>query len=158
LRDMADYVRQHLAGAGQLTDEQALARFGALPVPVQLAAPFMPQLRQAFYDLLRQSGREAIALGNDYSRGFNAIGTLSPGAGRQGDVSLLCSQTRTESGGSISLLVPGGGVNAGQTTPPADAGSSKSADELGIVVQDSGAMRAFSLGSFAVNESRVFTL
>ncbi len=106
-----------------------------------------------------------------YDPGFAAIESLfgEKGATR-GNLSLLFSQIKTESGGDIHLFVPGGQVNAGQTTPPAASGSAKDPSDLGIIAQDLGAVRAVVQGlpadangpavrgDFAVNESRVFTL
>jgi hypothetical protein len=158
---VAQYVRSG-TGNASLSDAAAIAAFDSLPRTVQLAAPFMSDIRLRFYNELKQSGREAALpsdkLSGNYQRGFAAIATLFPGTVYQGDLSLLFSQIKTESGGRIDVLIPGGRVNAGQTTPPAQSGSTKSAGDLGVLVFDNGAVHAFSKGDFAVNESRVFTL
>lgn len=131
-----------------------------------------PLAERLLFNELKLSGRGFSEDGySAYSRGFTASEAwFGPQGTRGGDLSLLFSQIKTESGGNISLLVPGGAVNAGQTTPPADSGSTKAADELGIIVQEAGGVRAFVRGrsadgdvpavrgNFAVNESRVFTL
>lgn len=157
LTRVAQFVRTQ-AGDASLSDQAAIAAFDALPRIAQLSAPFMPDLRRKFYTELTQAGREATQPGGNYQRGFAAIETLFPGTLYRGDLSLLFSQIKTESGGSIDVLVPGGRVNAGQTTPPAQSGSTKEADQLGVLVFENGAVHAFSKGDFAVNESRVFTL
>ena len=154
---VANYVRT-LMGDNTLSDGAAFAAFDGLSRTQQLAAPFMSNIRIRFYNELTQSGREAILPSGNYQRGFGAIATLFPGTAYRGDLSLLFSQIKTESGGRIDILVPGGRVNAGQTTPPAQSGSTKGATELGVLVFDDGAVHAFSKGDFAVNESRVFTL
>lgn len=145
-------------GDASLSDSAAIAAFDTLPRTTQLAAPFMSDLRSRFYNELKMAGREAGQPGGNYQRGFSAIATLFPDTVYRGDLSLLFSQIKTESGGRIDVLVPGGRVNAGQTTPPAQSGSAKRADELGLLVLENGAVHAFSKGDFAVNESRVFTL
>ncbi len=125
----------------------------------------------ALFNEVRESGRAAAVLGGDereaaYQRGFAAVASLFPGDTQAGDLSLLFSQINTEAGGGIDILVPGGKVNAGQTT--ASSGISKDPADLGIMAFDLGAIRAIVdgrgpaddriKGDFAVNESRVFTL
>lgn len=152
LDELTGYMKT-LTKNDALTPDQALAAFKALTPEQQ-----QPLIINAFYDELKAAGRAYNQIGGSaYSRGHEAIASLFPGETR-GDISLLFSQIKTESGGDINLLVPGGMVNAGQTTPPAESGSRKAADDLGIVAQDAGAVRAFVKGDFAVNESRVFTL
>jgi filamentous hemagglutinin len=154
---VVQYVRAQ-TGDASLSGEAALSAFNGLPRSTQLVAPFMVDIRSKFYNELTQAGREATQVGGNYQRGFNAIKALFSGTLYRGDLSLLFSQIKTEAGGSIDLLVPGGRVNAGQTTPPSQSGSTKAADQLGVLVFENGAVHAFSRGDFAVNESRVFTL
>ncbi|MEQ6341180.1 MAG: filamentous hemagglutinin family protein [Gammaproteobacteria bacterium] len=153
LDELTSYMKT-LTKNDALAPDQALAAFKALTPEQQKSL-----IIKAFYDELKAAGRAYTPeVGSSaYSRGYEAIASLFPGEAH-GDISLLFSQIKTESGGDINLLVPGGGVNAGQTTPPAESGSAKVADQLGIVAQDTGAVRAFVKGDFAVNESRVFTL
>ena len=72
-----------------------------------------------------------------------------------GDLKLFYSQIRSEAGGSIELLVPGGYINSGLAV----AGSlKKPATDLGIVSIRGGVIDAFVRNNFQVNQSRVFTL
>jgi hypothetical protein len=139
--------------------QDAFARFTALPIERQA-----PLLHDVLFGELRAAGRQAVAEGGDdparYRRGFDAIAALFPGAGSEqspyrGDINLFFSQIRTEQGGGIDLIAPGGQVNAGLASV---TGFNKSASELGIVTVRGGSVRAFTDGDFLVNQSRVFTL
>ena len=72
-----------------------------------------------------------------------------------GDLNLFYSQIRSERGGRIEILVPGGLVNAGLAV----AGNLKKPDtNLGIVSLRGGELLAMVRNDFQVNQSRVFTL
>lgn len=142
----------------------ALVDFHSLPLSEQL-----PLIEAIFFSELRKSGRAAAQPGStngDFTVGFDALEALFPGSNPGtgggesnpylGDLDLFFSRVYTLAGGDISLLVPGGSVNAGLATPPAAFGISKSASELGIVAQSTGSISALSFGDFEVNESRVF--
>ena len=109
---------------------------------------------------LRAAGRQAVGAitPNDYSRGYDAIALAQMGGGftANGNISLIFSQIKTERGGSIEMLVPGGGVNVGLATPP--GGFRKGPDELGIISVKGGDVNALVRNDFQVNQSRVFTL
>ncbi|MBI1397115.1 MAG: filamentous hemagglutinin N-terminal domain-containing protein [Betaproteobacteria bacterium] len=72
-----------------------------------------------------------------------------------GDVKLYFSQVKTQQGGDIQIMVPGGLVNAGLANP---GSLTKSAANLGIVTVSGGSVQAAVLDTFQVNQSRVFTL
>jgi hypothetical protein len=91
-----------------------------------------------------------------YKIGTDAIQTLLPGKNYQGDLALVFSQIKTLSGGDINILVPGGKVDVGLAGK--NGGIAKTADELGIVAQQSGNLNSYSSGDFNVNQSRVFTM
>jgi filamentous hemagglutinin len=148
------YVKALTNNSGDLNADQAWLQFKQLPVDQQ-----RPLIEQVFFSELKFSGRaQALAGTPAYDRGFEAISTLFPGESYKGDLSLLFSQIKTESGGDINLFVPGGKVNAGQTSQGGNSSLNKGDDQLGIVAQDFGNVRAFTRGNFEVNESRVFTL
>ena len=123
-------------------------------------AGFKPQKQQEFLRALflreiRDVGvKSAKAGGNFYQPAYDAIASLFPGS-YAGDITLFFSQIKTLEGGSIQLLAPGGGVNAGLAS---SEGLDKGANELGIIVQREGKIDAFVRDNFAVNVSRVFTL
>ena len=151
---MIAYVKGIRNITEDLNAEQAWLQFKELSVDQQ-----RPLVEQIFFSELKLSGRAQARVGKPaYDRGFEAIATLFPGENYKGDLSLLFSQIKTESGGDINLFVPGGRVNAGQTSQGGNSSLSKGDDQLGIVAQDFGGVRAFTLGNFEVNESRVFTL
>ncbi|MBQ0719284.1 MAG: filamentous hemagglutinin family protein [Gammaproteobacteria bacterium] len=119
---------------------------------------------EAFFGQLRDAGRLANKVGSEaFDLGYEAIATLFPETTYQGDLELesnyqgelVLGENRiyTLDGGDINLLIPGGGANAGL----APAGSSD-ASKVGVVVQKEGDVRAMVHDSFAVNQSRVFTL
>ena len=124
-----------------------------LPVDTQRAF-----LLSVFFDEIKASGIAASRAGvtaSDYSRGFAAIHTLFPQAQGSGDIISLLSRISTLDGGDINLLAPYGLANAGAAVV---TGLAKSADELGIVIQRSGNLNAFTARDFLVNSSRVFAL
>jgi hypothetical protein len=104
----------------------------------------------------------------NYDRGYAAIASLFPQKTYSGDLDVFFSQIKTERGGDIEMLVPGGGVVAGLASVPADLIASKdtdprpgvdnSASSLGIVTVKGGTIRAFTQSDFLVNSARVFTL
>lgn len=110
---------------------------------------------------LRASGQAASVTGatpGDYARGLDALTTLGWTAPHRHDgaLSLIFSQIKTERGGAIELLAPGGDVNVGLATLP--AGLKKESSELGVMTLKGGEILAMTLGDFQVNQSRVLSL
>ena len=119
---------------------------------------------QGYFGQLRDAGRLANRVGPEaFDRGYRAIETLFPEVRYLGDLTLESdysgdlimgpNRIYTLDGGDINILIPGGSANAGLSKR-----SGISADQLGIVVQKEGDIRAMVHDSFAVNQSRVFTL
>ncbi|MGI9212375.1 MAG: filamentous hemagglutinin family protein [Methylococcaceae bacterium] len=117
-----------------------------------------------FFEQLKKSATAAALSGikSDYDSGFAAIDSLFPGqdaasaTGKyQGDLKLFFSTIKTVDGGDINILTPGGYVNAGLAV---SFSGSKSASDLGLVVQGKGQLNAFVNGDFQVNQSRVFAM
>jgi hypothetical protein len=73
----------------------------------------------------------------------------------EGDISLFFSQMKTEQGGDIQMLAPGGGVNAGLASV---TGFDREAAKLGIMTVQGGDIQAYTRDNFQVNSSRVFTI
>ena len=148
-KDLIDYVKKYKTDLPENeTAAQAYSIFGTLSKPLQDAFA-----RQIFFNELKQTGRSAVNTGN-YKAGYDAIATLFPSsAGHKGDINLYSSQIKTQRGGDINLLTPGGSVNAGLASA-----SNKKASELGVVTVKGGNVNAFVNNDFLVNQSRVFTL
>ena len=118
------------------------------------------RLHDVLFAELRAAGRQAARLpsGPDrdaaYAPGYAALALLYPGERGPGDIRLTASQIKSQQGGSLRLLAPGGGIDAG-----ALAGSvGKPAEALGIITTSGGHIEAAARVDFAVNQSRVFTL
>jgi len=117
----------------------------------------------SLFETIKTSAANAAAVSDAdrkaiYQKGFDAIDFLFPKTAQaaSGDLSLVFSQIKTLAGGDINLAVPNGEVNVGLAGSL--GGIKKGADKLGIVVQQSGDLNAFSSGNFNVNQSRVFTM
>ena len=123
-----------------------LATFNAQPLPVQV--------RRVFFNELREAGQEWTSKG-DATRGAAAAAVLFPEGNYAGNLNLFFSQIKTEHGGDIELMVPGGLINAGLASSGA---ISKAASDLGIVVIGKGDVRAYVRDDIQVNQSRIFTL
>jgi len=123
----------------------------------------LPQSRQhtlaldVFYLVLRDAGRDHNNPGatgdTNYAAGFAAIAALFPSSQTwQGDISLTSREIKTENGGDISLLAPGGALNVGLNiagTQPVDQG---------VLTEDGGNINIFTDGDVNVGTSRIFTL
>ncbi|CAN5764026.1 hypothetical protein BH11VER1_BH11VER1_29890 [soil metagenome] len=105
---------------------------------------------ELFYFALRDAGRDHSTTGN-YTAGFDAIAALFPNAGT-GDIKTFSRDIRSKSGGNISIIAPGGGLNLGTSiignpaVPP------------GIVTESGGGISIFTNDSVGVGVSRIFTL
>ncbi|MDP8986441.1 MAG: filamentous hemagglutinin family protein [Pseudomonadota bacterium] len=146
----------------------ALAAFKGLTAAQQL-----PFLSQVLSDELSATGLAHNASGTSYDRGYTAIDTLFPttdASGKaltySGNIDLFYSQIKTEQGGNIDLLAPGGSVVAGVTNPNPALSKVKDSEfhvtnaaaDLGILVLGSGSIEGFASQNFDVNQSRILTL
>ncbi|OYY92890.1 MAG: hypothetical protein B7Y41_14125 [Hydrogenophilales bacterium 28-61-23] len=128
------------------------------------ASPLDARARRIFYHELEMAGVEANQ-GLGYERANKAIALFFPGknaAGDKiayaGDLSVFFSQIRTNQGGDIELLTPGGSVAVGLVSNPVDLAGIRKASELGLFTVNGGGIRSYVRDNFAVNTSRVFTL
>ncbi|MBV9695401.1 MAG: filamentous hemagglutinin family protein, partial [Gammaproteobacteria bacterium] len=168
--DLIAYLDQLTPGSAPLTAAQALAQFQLLSRPLQL-----PFLSQVLTDELNATGLAHTQQGLSYDRGYDAIHTLFPQKSAhgdpltyQGDINLFFSQLKTEQGGDIDLLAPGGAVVVGVPNPPQELNDVKgqlnlkppiSAEaNLGLLVLASGRIQGFANGDFDVNQARILTL
>ncbi|WP_432730012.1 filamentous haemagglutinin family protein [Variovorax sp. W6] len=136
---------------------QALAYFDALTPEQQRIF-----LRQVYYAELRAGGREyndaASSRKGSYLRGREMIATLFPdrdASGREiarsGDITMFGgSGVRTNFGGDIEMMAPGGQIILGVqgAVPPASSG---------VMTQGQGDIRLFSEGSLLLGLSRIMT-
>ncbi|MBO9355590.1 filamentous hemagglutinin, partial [Bordetella petrii] len=150
-------------GEAVLDDTDALTYFQALAPEQQRIF-----LREVYYAELREGGREF----NDadgprygsYLRGRRMIETLLPemdseagSSGYDGDFTMFTSQEqrssllRTEGGGNIQMLVPGGDLIIGLEAVRPESGDN------GIMTQGSGDIQLFSQGDIALGLSRIMT-
>jgi filamentous hemagglutinin family protein len=157
---LESYV-EDLTGDSNLGFASASQLFRGLSEAEQL-----PLLTSVFFDVLTLSGREANSdptIG--FSQGYAAIDALFPASRGSsspysGNLTLDLSRIYTLEGGSISLLVPGGGVDVGLALLPPDLtqlGLVRTASDLGIVAIQSGDVQIYALDDVLVNSSRVFT-
>lgn len=117
-------------------------------------------LRDRFYSLLLEFGKEAQSGGGDasYEKGRAAIQALFPASQvKKSNIDLFYSAIKTEQGGGIDLLAPSGSVTVGIANPSKTIPEKKAADQ-GLFTFQGGAIRSFVQDSFLVNQSRVFTL
>jgi filamentous hemagglutinin family protein len=155
---LINYV-ESLNGSTGLSLSQAETEFTSLSTPEQSAL-----IDNVFFNELLLSGRAANSgAGVGFQEGYAAINALFPGSRSKipnpydGDLTLISSRIYTDSGGDISILVPGGQVNVGLANPPASI-VAKPASSLGIVAEGSGNVSIYTEGDVNVNKSRVFTL
>ncbi len=154
-RELADWLKTRYGFEGNTA--QSLAYFDALAPEQQRIF-----LRQVYFAELRDGGREyndsASGRHGSYLRGREMIATLFPdrdAAGqaivRGGDITLFGgSGVRTDFGGDIEMLAPGGGITLGVqgAVPPASSG---------VMTQGRGDIRLFSEGSVLLGLSRIMT-
>ncbi|KAB2322282.1 filamentous hemagglutinin N-terminal domain-containing protein [Betaproteobacteria bacterium SCN1] len=135
------------------------------------AAERRARVRDWQFAALRETGRDAnrpdAPYAGDFSRGYAALAWLFPGiedrnagggfARYAGDINLFASRVKSENGGAISFLAPGGDVIVGLPNTPAalvDVGS----DVLGIVAAGAGDVSGAARGDMRVNQSRILTV
>ncbi|MGF6347152.1 filamentous haemagglutinin family protein [Variovorax sp. W2I14] len=153
--ELAAWLNTRHGFSGDTT--QALAYFDALAPEQQRVF-----LREVYYAELREGGREyndpQSSRSGSYLRGREMIATLFPekdAAGkpiaRGGDITMFGgSGVRTEFGGDIEMLAPGGRIILGVqgAVPPATSG---------VMTQGEGDIRLFSDGSLLLGLSRIMT-
>jgi len=138
----------------------------------QLSAPQQAdRVRDFVFTALRETGRDAnraeSGFAGSFDRGYAALELVFPGIGTKDDqgrfanyaggVNLFASRIKTERGGNIDILVPGGGLVVGLANTPAalvDVGN----NVLGVVASQTGDIRAFTRDDMLVNQSRILTV
>ncbi len=140
-------------GAPAATDAATIGRIRALPEPERLALAIDLHFREI--DAAGRAAAEATAAGRtpDYGRGFASIGALFPFGGYSGNLNLQNTYVRTEQGGDINVLGPGGDFFLGAITGSAD----RFPDRVGVLTLNHGAINLFTHGDIQVGQSRVIT-
>ncbi len=109
-----------------------------------------------FYIVLRDAGRDHNKGGKpgfgNYAAGENAIQTLIGSESKSGNISINHRYIDTKNGGSITILVPGGGISISPTKP------SDSFPLPGIVTEHGGGINIYAQQSITMPFGRVFTL
>ncbi len=164
--ELVSYM-QRISGGQTFDLAGAIVAFEALPLERQV-----PLLNQNLVQDLRTNGRTAAGSSDDavsadaYARGYRSIESLFPAERPNGSIVAVTSRIRTEQGtpqegdepvprinGNITLMAPGGAVNAGETTTEV-----VDPQTLGIVTVGGGDISSVVKDEFLVNRSRVFTL
>ncbi|KGM31173.1 filamentous haemagglutinin family protein, partial [Inquilinus limosus] len=151
---MISYV-EGVTGRSGLDAPTAFALFKALAPEQQ-----DPLLQDILFAELRASGREA----NDASsprfgatdRGYAAADTLFPGNGWSGGISMLDSQIKTQRGGDLSILLPGGGIQLGAATKDLTK-PEHDPNDSGLWTVLGGAIRIFAHDDILIRASRALT-
>lgn len=147
-RGLVSYIKE--VTGETLAPLAAWTRFASLP---ELAQQVF--VRRVFQQELREAGRNQNEPGADgqpvnggYNRGYAAIAALFPGDDWAGDVVANSMTLRTNLGGDISVLTPGGGLQVASLTRSPAAGE-------GIVTLAGGHIGIFADENVTVNRSRV---
>jgi filamentous hemagglutinin len=131
-----------LTGDDSLTAGQAYTQFAAQPDAIKTV--FVN--RHLTTELINSA--QGFAKAGNHQRGYNALAELYP-TKSLGDILLFNSKISTNSGGSIDLVAPGGLINVGV---PGQGG-----DDIGIITEKGGEIRAIADGDVSVNQSKVIT-
>jgi hypothetical protein len=145
-----------------LTPVEALADFEQLS-----AAKQWPLISEIYFDEIKAGGESYAATKVGYNRAYKAIETLFPGSSVAAGVSTTAysgsltlyhdARIRTEQGGDINLMVPGGGVVLGvESDVPNLAGQTDTA-EPGLITMEGGNINVVADQSVVVAQSRIFT-
>jgi len=106
---------------------------------------------ESFFKTLVLSAKEA-ADGGSYETGFASISSLFGKGTYTGDLNTRLRSIRTQSGGAITVLTPGGGIAMAES-PPADVRVPP-----GIVTEHGGAVSVFTRDDVNIGYGRIFTL
>ncbi len=147
---LVSFIRQTTGET--LSPLQAWEKFQSLPVLTQQRF-----LRQIYMQELRMGGRDQNErdandrpLNGGYRRGYDAIAALFPGDGWKGSILSASALIRTENGGDINMLVPGGDVQVAALNQAVEPGA-------GFVTLGSGRINIAARGDVIVNRSRILT-
>jgi hypothetical protein len=143
-----------------LDAEQALSDFRALS-PAQQT----PFIEQVYFDEIKAGGESYAKTKVGYDRSYKAIETLFPGTAiggtttaYSGSITLYqLARIRSEQGGNINILVPGGGVTLGVENQTPDLTGQTDTARPGVLTLQGGNINIFTDQSVVVAQSRIFT-
>jgi filamentous hemagglutinin len=129
------------------------------------------RVREMLYTALLVTGRDFnnpdSPFFKGYERGYAALELVFPGIGEkdadghfknyQGEINLFASRIKTERGGHIDFMVPGGDLIVGLANTPAVLVNTGN-DVLGMLTVADGNIRGFARGDILVNQSRILTV
>jgi hypothetical protein len=124
----------------------------ALPGPERLGLAIDLAFRE-----LAASGQQAARGGStqgNYARGFGAIASLFPYGGYSGRFNLAGTYLRTDQGGDINVLGPGGDFFLGGVSTTVD----RYPDRIGLLTLGYGNINIFAHGDIQLGQSRTFTV
>ncbi len=180
--DNAAFIDRYLdpATAGMATPDYLaklvtyMSALEGMPLPVEQAfadfrrlspAQQMPLIDQIYFAEIKAGGAAYAATKVGYDRSYQAIETLFPGSviggtttAYNGSLSLYqLARIRTEQGGGIDILAPGGGVTLGIENQTPDLTGQTDTARPGLLTLEGGSINVFSDQSVVVAQSRVFT-
>lgn len=169
------WLARWLTGNDTLSETDALAAVQG--IQALGAESQRSRVRELVYTALRVTGRDSLNADSpfaaDYARGYAALDLVFPGIGEpdddgsfsnyQGEINLLASRIKTERGGNIEFMIPGGALIAGLSNTPesliATPALGKDAGVLGLVaVAEGSGISGFARDDILVNQSRILTV
>ncbi|ARO86907.1 filamentous hemagglutinin [Nitrosospira lacus] len=128
-------------------------------------------VREMLYTALLVTGRDSnnrdSPFAANYERGYAALELVFPGIREknadgsfknyQGEINLFASRIKTERGGNIEFMVPGGDLIVGLSNTP-EVLVNTGNDVLGMLTVADGNVRGFTRGNILVNQSRILTV
>lgn len=160
--NLSNFVK-NITGNTSLSDLQAWTQFQTMDE--QLQHQFV---QSVFFNELKQAGidhNDSTSAGfGSYKRGFDAIATYFPKDSYDGKLDLSFSQVKTERGGDLNVMTPGGSVVIGLPKTPQSLIDAKSQNgqnsdsKLGMFTVKGGNINTFSKGNIDVAQSRQFTI
>ncbi|SCY11929.1 filamentous haemagglutinin family protein [Nitrosospira sp. Nsp13] len=158
-----------LVGNDDLNGTDALAAVQA--VQARDADTQRGMVREMLYTALLVTGRDTnnpdSPFAGDYERGYAALELVFPGIREknedgsfknyQGEINLFASRIKTERGGNIEFMVPGGDLIVGLSNTP-EVLVNTGNDVLGMLTVADGNVRGFTRNNILVNQSRILTV
>ena len=160
--NLSSFVK-NVTGNANLNNADAWAQFQTMSA--QLQHQFV---QNTFFNELKQAGIDHNNIASSgfgsYKRGFDAIATYFPNDNYDGKLDLSFSQLKTERGGDLNVMAPGGSIVIGLPKIPETLLADKSVNgqnadsKLGMFTVKGGNINLFSKGNIDVAQSREFTI